>query len=814
MAVTLEIAAAPVPAAHAAPASGGTVVGTVVRAYVEHRGEQDAGAQSDFGAPVTFVHSPTGAAVRVPTQALSDVPVGATVAVTVGAAVSDSATTTDHLDPAQQVLASTVLAAGPGSPPSPTTASSTPAATDTVSIAMVVPAGASQDSTPLAAVVDQVSGPVSQFWAGQSNGAIHLAVADTHDWGTTSVGEDCSDPEALWADVAGQIGFTPGPGKHLLLYVPSTDTDCSYGLAEVGSGLHAGGYLYVRDTPTSLIAHELGHNFGLLHSGRQECQGALETGSCSTQEYGDLYDVMGASWDQVGSLNAAQSARLGFLPATQVRSIAASDDNVPVVLSPLSGGTGTRAVRLTSSAGATYYLEYRTASGQDAFLGSGSTVDWTALRPGVLLHRVVTTSAADSSMLVDGTPTATADYPDDDDDVLPPGVTAVAAGGEFRITVSGESATAATISVDTQTPIATAYARSGGPAGPLGAPAGAERCGLAGGGCRQTFAHGEIAWSPGTGARLVSGALWARWAQLGWEVGALGYPTGDVVCGLRAGGCYQLFERGALYWSPGTGARLVSGALWARWAQLGWEVGALGYPTGDVVCGLRAGGCYQLFERGALYWSPGTGARLVSGALWARWAQLGWEVGALGYPTGDVVCGLRAGGCYQLFERGALYWSPGTGARLVSGALWARWAQLGWEVGALGYPTGDVVCGLRAGGCYQLFERGALYWSPGTGARLVSGALWARWAQLGWEVGALGYPTGDVVCGLRAGGCYQLFERGALYWSPGTGARLVSGYLWARWAQLGWEGGALGYPVSDPSFIAGRWTQYFEHGVL
>src|SRR5690242_7982217 len=98
-AVLQLVAAAPSARADTAPA-GATVVGTVVRAYVEHRGEQDAGARSDFGAPLTFIDSPAGTTVRVPTPALADVPVGATVAVRVGREVADSASTTDHLDPA------------------------------------------------------------------------------------------------------------------------------------------------------------------------------------------------------------------------------------------------------------------------------------------------------------------------------------------------------------------------------------------------------------------------------------------------------------------------------------------------------------------------------------------------------------------------------------------------------------------------------------------------------------------------------------------------------------------------------------------
>ena len=65
------------------------------------------------------------------------------------------------------------------------------------------------------------------------------------------------------------------------------------------------------------MAHELGHNFGLGHSSAVQCDGAIETGACRTRAYYDLYDVMGISWGQVGSLSAPQAARLGLLPASE-----------------------------------------------------------------------------------------------------------------------------------------------------------------------------------------------------------------------------------------------------------------------------------------------------------------------------------------------------------------------------------------------------------------------------------------------------------------------------------------------------------------
>lgn len=567
------VLAAVAPAAPALAAEGDTVVGTVVHAYVEHANEQDAGARADYGAPLTFVDTGSGTPIRVPAHTLADVPAGSTVRVTVGGAVADTATRVDHLDPAQEVLAATVIA--PAAASAATTAPGTPAVTDTVTIAMVRPAGAAQDSATLAGVTAAVSGPVAQFWATQSNGAVQLGVADTHDWMTTTA--DCSNPYTLWNEVAGDIGFSPGPGKHLMLYVPSTDTQCAYGLAEVGASLHAGGYLYVRDDLTSVIAHELGHNFGLLHSGSEECQGAVETGTCATVEYGDLYDVMGASWDQVGSLNAAQSARLGFLPSGQVQAVGASDAGGTYTLAALSGSTGTRAIRLTAPSGTVYYLEYRAPSGQDSYLGDAG-LNWPGLQSGVLLHRVETSSTADSSMLLDPTPTAGSDYASDGLTAFAVGQRVALAGGEIVVTVSATSATAATVQIE----------------GVAGDPACATRSTVPMSGVA-LLSTGSV-----TSAFVVGldHALWTRpidgdasgWRSLG---GGVLYGPAAVAAGSTSY-VFVVGTNGALFY------RSDDGSGWSPWTSLG------GYLTASPAAASFDDGRLRVFGRG------------LDGALWSR----------------------------------------------------------------------------------------------------------------------------------------------------------------------------------------------------
>lgn len=356
---------------------------------------------------------------------------------------------------------------------------------------------------------------------------------------------------------------------------------------------------------------------------------------------------------------------------------------------------------------------------------------------------------------------------------------------------------------------------------PVGAPVSSVVCGIRDNGCYQSFRSGEIFWSAATGAHASrGGAIRGLYRSLGAENSLMGYPTSEESCGLKNNGCYQMFQGGAVVWSPETGANTSRyGAIRDAYSAANFENGVLGYPTDSEVCGLRDGGCYQSFQNGEIHWSAKTGAQVSRyGAIRSQWAAKGFEAGVLGYPTSAEVCGLKNGGCAQSYQNGQIHWTSTTGAQMSrGGSIRSVWLSQNGEGGILGYPSGEETCGLKDNGCYQSFQGGQIHWTAKTGAQITrNGAIRNAWAGSGYQDGVLGYPTGTETCGLKDGGCYQSFQGGQVHWSPSSGANMTrAGAIATYWAQSGWENGPLGYPTGKETCrTTASCYQNFQMGTL
>ncbi|MGH8905094.1 MAG: galactose oxidase-like domain-containing protein [Egibacteraceae bacterium] len=154
-----------------------------------------------------------------------------------------------------------------------------------------------------------------------------------------------------------------------------------------------------------------------------------------------------------------------------------------------------------------------------------------------------------------------------------------------------------------------------------------------------------------------------------------------------------------------------------------------------------------------------------------KFAALGGAGGVLGNPVGAEFPTADGLGRARRYERGAIYWTPATGAHEMHGAIWSKWSQLG--IPLLGYPLTDETATPDGVGRYNHFQRGSIYWTPATGAWEVHGAIRNRWEQLEWERGPLGYPVSDEMDIFPQDpqlGRVSRFQGGQVCWDSGRGA--------------------------------------------
>ena len=179
-------------------------------------------------------------------------------------------------------------------------------------------------------------------------------------------------------------------------------------------------------------------------------------------------------------------------------------------------------------------------------------------------------------------------------------------------------------------------------------------------------------------------------------------------------------------------------------------------------------------------------------AITARYIAIGENGSVLGASVlGEVAV---AGGYAQRYQNGRISFQPSTGARETVGPVAARYVAVGAEAGPLGFPVSTPVT-LAGGGRASRFERGRISYRPGTGAFEVRAPLSALYERLGAEGGALGYPLSGTTA--VAGGLANRFERGRISWSAATGAHAVRGPIAVRYAELGGEAGPLGFPLGE-----------------
>ncbi|MET7305191.1 NucA/NucB deoxyribonuclease domain-containing protein [Embleya sp. NPDC005575] len=336
----------------------------------------------------------------------------------------------------------------------------------------------------------------------------------------------------------------------------------------------------------------------------------------------------------------------------------------------------------------------------------------------------------------------------------------------------------------------------------------------------------------GKGEFGTCGSLLDKYLQLGGPE-VLGYPVTNNEITADGQGAYTHFQKldhaapdNSIYYTSGSGAHQIGGAIRDKWATLGWE-GGIGYPATDELATPDAAGRFNHFrslgdssEDNSIYYSPAGGAHQVGGAIRGKWASMGWEKG-LGYPSTDESGTPDGIGRYNHFrflgdadERNSIYYSADTGAHQIGGDIRDAWKISGWET-ATGYPTTDETATPDGAGRYNHFRKpgvgyddDSIYWHPMGAVGWIHGGIRAKWLEYGAER-ASGYPRGPEYPSSEDGGRVQITaiddpSQGGLVpfliftYHPDAGIHWA--FVAGPYGELNGPQSFLGYPTREPAY--------------
>lgn len=248
----------------------------------------------------------------------------------------------------------------------------------------------------------------------------------------------------------------------------------------------------------------------------------------------------------------------------------------------------------------------------------------------------------------------------------------------------------------------------------------------------------------------------------------LGTMKGKYVYDSLATAYIQWFDEGLIMYNDSVGAAFeMHGKIFQYYKAISntnkWELGYLVSNEGNTT---KAGGRKNIFSKGGIYWSPGTGAVAVTDQIFLEYEQFG-ESAFLGWPISGA--SNINGGKEQIFQGGRMYYKNGSAKAFeVHGAILTKFLATG-GVNTWGYPVcneSDINNGNVLKGKFSEFERCTIYWSSATGAFEVHGDIRTKYVSLNGPIGQMGFPTSDEgnIPGAPAPARYNTFQNGSLLW--------------------------------------------------
>lgn len=162
---------------------------------------------------------------------------------------------------------------------------------------------------------------VANYFAEESRGAVTVS-GQVFGWYTIAASRTTCDP-FTWSTQARAAATAAGANlasyTNFVYAFPQAPSCAWAGLGQMpGSDSWNNGAFVLR-----VVAHELGHNFGVHHASSLSCSSAgvrvSISSSCTSSEYGDPFTVMGSGSSEHD--HATHLGQFGWLPQTEVRTV-------------------------------------------------------------------------------------------------------------------------------------------------------------------------------------------------------------------------------------------------------------------------------------------------------------------------------------------------------------------------------------------------------------------------------------------------------------------------------------------------------------
>ncbi|KAH8761280.1 hypothetical protein BGZ57DRAFT_904923 [Hyaloscypha finlandica] len=200
----------------------------------------------------------------------------------------------------------------------------------------------------------------------------------------------------------------------------------------------------------------------------------------------------------------------------------------------------------------------------------------------------------------------------------------------------------------------------------------------------------------------------------------------------------------------------------------------VGTPASGFISDPSWGTVHKDYAWGSIYCHDVShGAHAVYGAIWLKWKAQG---GSYGYPLTDELGTTDNSGTYIRYnvfsDNRAIYWTGQRGAFLIYGDIYQRWLSIGNTKSEIGYPITDETSSGSAGGRFNDFSNGMIYWHAGQ-----------SWVHVGGLPSSLTWTWNPIsLTDVSGSSSVTLYSDGNAHWMSSMHDHILVQFNW----QIGW----------------------------